>query len=72
MAILTVFLLSFRQGSGSACRSLNGGFVRWNMGVLDDGSDSNAEEVCQSSPVKIVLALAANDFRCFLSLTGLI
>ncbi|RHY02932.1 hypothetical protein DYB30_001150 [Aphanomyces astaci] len=34
-----------RQGSGSACRSLHGGFVRWDKGVKADGTDSLAIQI---------------------------
>lgn len=34
-----------RRGSGSAARSIHGGFVRWNRGEKDDGSDSFAEQI---------------------------
>ncbi|RHZ73513.1 hypothetical protein CDV55_109094 [Aspergillus turcosus] len=38
-----------RQGSGSACRSLMGGYVAWRAGQREDGSDSLAEEVAPAS-----------------------
>ncbi|EMC97685.1 hypothetical protein BAUCODRAFT_462693 [Baudoinia panamericana UAMH 10762] len=38
-----------RQGSGSACRSLFGGYAGWQMGEKDDGSDSVAYEVAPAS-----------------------
>lgn len=34
-----------RQGSGSACRSLFGGYVAWQKGEKEDGSDSMAVQV---------------------------
>lgn len=34
-----------RQGSGSACRSIYGGFVEWLKGEKEDGSDSYAKQL---------------------------
>ncbi|KAF7299019.1 Diphosphomevalonate decarboxylase [Mycena indigotica] len=41
----TELSLIARQGSGSACRSLMGGFVAWNAGTLDSGVDSHAVQI---------------------------
>ncbi|MGB9695575.1 MAG: diphosphomevalonate decarboxylase [Candidatus Micrarchaeia archaeon] len=38
-----------RLGSGSACRSVLGGFVEWKKGCKADGSDSYAVQIAQSS-----------------------
>jgi diphosphomevalonate decarboxylase len=38
-----------REGSGSACRSLYGGFVRWHQGSALDGSDSIATQIVPES-----------------------
>ncbi|MBI4360977.1 diphosphomevalonate decarboxylase [Candidatus Micrarchaeota archaeon] len=38
-----------RLGSGSACRSVLGGFVEWKKGVKADGSDSFAEQVAPAT-----------------------
>jgi diphosphomevalonate decarboxylase len=51
-----------RQGSGSACRSLYGGWVKWEQGVKTDGSDSYAVQVADEHhwPEMRVLILVAH------------
>lgn len=48
-----------RQGSGSAARSIFGGFVEWHCGTRDDGSDSVAEQLASTGhwPLRVVIAV---------------
>ncbi|CAH0386673.1 unnamed protein product [Bemisia tabaci] len=51
-----------RLGSGSACRSIYGGFVRWHKGDLADGSDSIATQIAPPSHWPLhVFILVVND-----------
>lgn len=48
-----------RQGSGSAARSLFGGYVEMHRGTLDDGSDAYAEPLLDAAdwPLSLVIAI---------------
>ncbi|PIA16283.1 Diphosphomevalonate decarboxylase [Coemansia reversa NRRL 1564] len=61
-----------RVGSGSACRSILGGFVAWQAGVEGDGSDSLAEQVAARAhwPQLQALVLVVSDRKKTVSSTA--
>ncbi|KAF2720734.1 MVD1, mevalonate pyrophosphate decarboxylase [Polychaeton citri CBS 116435] len=63
-----------RQGSGSACRSLFGGYSAWRMGEKDDGSDSQAYEVATAEhwpEMRALVLVASADKKDVSSTTGM-
>uniref|UniRef100_A0A1B6MMD3 Diphosphomevalonate decarboxylase n=1 Tax=Graphocephala atropunctata TaxID=36148 RepID=A0A1B6MMD3_9HEMI len=61
-----------RQGSGSACRSLAGGFVRWASGDKADGTDSVAHQLFTAEhwPSLRILILVVTDKKKKVSSTS--
>lgn len=52
-----------RTGSGSACRSIGGGFVRWVAGSKVDGTDSMAKQIVDANHwpnMRIVVLVVGN------------
>lgn len=62
-----------RLGSGSACRSLYGGFVRWSRGERADGLDSLASQVVDAahwSAIRILILVVSDQRKEYSSTTG--
>lgn len=63
-----------RMGSGSACRSLFGGFVAWEMGDLANGEDSKAVEVAPKAhwpSMKACILVVSDDKKDVPSTSGM-
>ncbi|RZF45836.1 hypothetical protein LSTR_LSTR012316 [Laodelphax striatellus] len=63
-----------RRGSGSACRSVWGGFVRWQAGVRPDGADSLAEQLYPAEhwpPVRVLVLVVSDSKKKIGSTSGM-
>ncbi|KAH8906688.1 diphosphomevalonate decarboxylase [Coniochaeta sp. PMI_546] len=63
-----------RQGSGSACRSLFGGYVAWRAGERQDGLDSIADQVAEAShwpEMRAVVLVASAEKKGVSSTSGM-
>jgi len=63
-----------RRGSGSACRSLWGGFVEWSLGRHHDGSDSHGHPIADPDhwDLRIVVAIVSDARKPVGSTEGMI
>ncbi len=62
-----------RVGSGSAARSLFGGFVEWHRGEAEDGSDSYAESIAPAEhwDVRMLVVITSEDAKSHSSTDGM-
>uniref|UniRef100_A0A8D0L5N9 Diphosphomevalonate decarboxylase n=1 Tax=Sphenodon punctatus TaxID=8508 RepID=A0A8D0L5N9_SPHPU len=63
-----------RQGSGSACRSMLGGFVQWLMGEKPDGKDSIAQQVAPEThwpELRILILVVSAEKKSVASTAGM-
>jgi diphosphomevalonate decarboxylase len=63
-----------RRGSGSACRSIFGGFVEWEAGTAADGSDSHAVPLFPQEhwDLRVVVAVVSGRPKAVGSTAGMI
>lgn len=62
-----------RQGSGSACRSIYGGFVEWEKGMQPDGTDSYAVQVARENhwDIRVAAVVLSSSAKKVLSREGM-
>ncbi|XP_970108.1 diphosphomevalonate decarboxylase isoform X2 [Tribolium castaneum] len=63
-----------RRGSGSACRSIYGGFVRWNKGAKPGGEDSIACQIASAShwpEMRVLILVVSDDQKKYSSTSGM-
>ncbi|MBI2133446.1 diphosphomevalonate decarboxylase [Candidatus Woesearchaeota archaeon] len=66
--------IAARLGSGSACRSVIGGFVQWKKGGKEDGSDSYSEQLADEhhwKEFRIVTAITSEEPKIIGSTEGM-
>ncbi|TAM12999.1 MAG: diphosphomevalonate decarboxylase [Nevskiaceae bacterium] len=63
-----------RRGSGSAARSIFGGYAEWHRGTRDDGTDSCAEPLLAASawPLRVVVAVTSEAQKSVSSTDGML
>ena len=62
-----------RQGSGSAARSIFGGYVEWARGERDDGTDSVARPLLEAAawPLQVIIAITSTRQKAIGSTEGM-